>query len=477
VFINELRTYLSLRRGKKSMRYDLIIQNGEVCTSCGRFRQDIGVQDGKIAALARWGQLSGTQELDVSGKVVLPGLIHTHVHMREPGLTYKEDYESGTKAAAAGGITCTVDMPNVQPPTTTVDRYLEKRAVAQRKAYIDYQHWAGPVKPEEVHRFAKVGGIPGIKVFMIRDPKAKYPHMPELTINHGDLFLLMKATAEVGLPMLVHGEDPDLMHAMALPFLAENDLKARSVSRNFNNWWSSSRDIGTMIAILVARLTKCKIHVLHVGHGRYLHRYVREAKEQGQIITGEMDGSWLIEKQTDSTRRKWLERGIYKDECDYTDELWEAVNDGTVDVLLMEHAPHCRDEILAADKNVWDAPAGLPGLQEMVPLLLTQVNKGKTSLERFVLLTSENPARLAGLYPRKGTIQIGSDADFTIVDMSAEKVIRVEEVISKAAFTPWEGYTTKGIPVHTIVRGNFIMRDGKVIGKAGYGEYVPAAHK
>jgi dihydroorotase (multifunctional complex type) len=456
------------------MKFDLVIKNGEICVPSGRFREDIGVQGGKIAALAKPGQISGENELDVAGKVVLPGLLHTHVHMREPGLTHKEDYESGTKAAAVGGITLTVDMPNVTPPTTTVERYLQKKEIASEKAYVDYQHWPGPTKADEVYNFDKLGGVPGIKEFMIRDPKATYPHMPELAINHGDLFLLMKACAEVGFTMLVHGEDPELMHAIALPYLKENNFSARFNSYNYNNWWFSTRDIGTMVAIMVAQMTKCKIHILHMGQGRYMHRYVRRAKEEGQSITGELESVWLIEKQTDPNRRKWLTLGNYRPECDYTEELWEAVNDGTVDVMLMEHAPHHRDEILAAEKNVWDAPGGLPALQDMVPLLLTQVNKGKTSLERFALLMSENPARLAGIYPRKGAIQVGSDADFTIVDMKAEKTILEKDVISKVAFTPWEGYTCKGIPIYTIVRGSIVMQDGNIVGKMGYGKYIPA---
>lgn len=459
------------------MHFDVIIKNGEICTPSGRFQLDVGVREGKIVTLANPGQLSGENALDMTGKIVLPGVIHTHVHMREPGLTYKEDYESGTKAAAAGGITCTIDMPNVEPPTTTVERYLEKKEMASRKAYVDFQHWAGPVKPEEIHNFAKLGGIPGIKEFMVRDPKAEYPHMPELSIaNHGDLFLLMKATAEVSLPMIVHGEDPDLMRAIALPFLNDNSYSARFKSYNYNNWWFSTRDIGSMVAIMMARLAGTKIHILHMGQGRYMHRYVKRAKEEGQDITGELESTWLIEKQTDPKRRKWLELGNYRPECDYSDELWEAVNDGTVEVMLFEHAPHTRDEVLAAEKDVWSAPGGLASIQDMVPLLLTQVNKGKTSLERFVLLTSENPARLAGLYPRKGAIQVGSDADFTVVDMKAEKTIREDEVISKVNFTPWEGYTVKGIPVYTIVRGNIVMQDGKIIGKKGYGEYIAANH-
>ncbi|MCK5551890.1 MAG: dihydroorotase family protein [Deltaproteobacteria bacterium] len=459
------------------MHFDVIIKNGEICTPSGRFQLDIGVREGKIVTLANPGQLSGRNELDLTGKIVLPGVIHTHVHMREPGLTYKEDYESGTKAAAAGGITCTIDMPNVEPPTTTVERYLEKKEMASRKAYVDFQHWAGPVKPEEIYNFAKLGGIPGIKEFMVRDPKAEYPHMPELSIaNHGDLFLLMKATAKVGLPMIVHGEDPDLMRAIALPFLGDNSYSARFESYNYNNWWFSTRDIGSMVAIMMARLAGTKIHVLHMGQGRYMHRYVKRAKEEGQDITGELESTWLIEKQTDPKRRKWLELGNYRPECDYSDELWEAVNDGTVDVMLFEHAPHTRDEVLAAEKDVWSAPGGLASIQDMVPLLLTQVNKGKTSLERFVLLTSENPARLAGLYPRKGAIQVGSDADFTVVDMKAKKTIREDEVLSKVNFTPWEGYDVTGIPVCTIVRGNIVMQDGKIVGKKGYGEYIAANH-
>jgi dihydroorotase (multifunctional complex type) len=459
------------------MKLDMVIKNGEVCRPSGKTREDVGIADGKVVALANPGQLSAEKAIDANGKIILPGIIHSHVHMREPGLTYKEDYESGTRAAAAGGITMTIDMPNVQPPTTTPERYLAKKEIASQKAYVDFQHWPGPTSAEGVRNFAKLGGLPGMKVFMVRDPKAKYPHMPELAIaNHGDLFKIMKATAEAGLPMLVHGEDPDLMAAIAEPFLGTNTAEARFNSYNFNDWWFSTRDIGSMVAIMIAKLARMKLHVLHMGQGRYMHRYVKQAKEEGQDITGELESTWLVERQTDPTRRKWLELGNYRPECTYADELWEAINDGTVDCMLMEHAPHHRKEVLAAEKDVWSAPGGLAAIQDMVPLLLTQINKGKTSLERFALLTSENPARLAGLYPRKGAIAIGSDADFTIVDMNARKTIKESEVISKVEFTPWDGYVCHGIPVATIVRGKVVMENGKVIGEKGWGQYIPGRH-
>jgi len=459
------------------MTFDLVIKNGTVCRPSGQTREDIGITDGKIVALAGPGKLSGQKELDIKGKILLPGPIHTHVHMREPGLTYKEDYESGTKAAAAGGITMTIDMPNVQPPTTTVERYLEKKEIANKKAYVDFQHWPGPTDPKVIPEFGKLPGVPGIKEFMVRDPKAKYPHMPELAIpDHGVLFKLMKATAEVGLPMLIHGENPELMAAIAEPFMGTNTKEARFNAYNYGNWWFQTRDVGTMIAIMIARLAGVKLHVLHMGQGRYMHRYVKQAKEEGQAITGELESTWLVEKQTDPTRRQWLELGNYRPECDYADELWDAVNDGTVDCMLLEHAPHHRKEVLAAAKDVWSAPGGLASIQDMVPLLLTQVNKGKTTLERFTLLTAENPARLAGVYPRKGSITPGSDADFIVVDMKAKKTITEKEVISKVEFTPWDGYTCKGIPIHTIVRGKMVMENGKIVGDMGWGEYIPSSN-
>jgi dihydroorotase (multifunctional complex type) len=457
--------------------YDLIIKNGEICLPSGKFSADIGISDGKVLAIAGYGQLTGHEELDITGKIALPGIVHTHVHMREPGLTYKEDYESGTKAAAAGGITCTIDMPNVIPPTTTVERYLEKKEMASNKCIVDYQHWPAPTNADEIKKFAELGIVPGFKEFMVRDPKAKYPHIPEISIeDHGVLFDLMRAAAETNLPMLVHGADSPLMHAQAAPNLNDNSYSSRFKSYNYNDWWFASRDIGSWVAISIARLARLKVHILHLGNGRYTHKYVREAKEEGQDVTGEMEATWLIEPQKDKTIRKWLEVGYYRPECEYTDELWEAVNDGTADVLLMEHAPHTREEIIAGEKDIWNAPAGLPSMQEMIPMLLTQVNKGKTTLERFVLLTAESPAKLAGIYPRKGTIQIGSDADFTIVDMNAKKTISSEGLISKANFTPWEGYTVQGLPDYTIVRGKIVMDHGNILGTPGFGKFVAANH-
>jgi dihydroorotase (multifunctional complex type) len=465
------------------MDFDLVIKGGEICVPSGRFRLDIGVQGEKIAALATPGQLSGQKELDVSGKTVTPGFIHPHVHMREPGLEYKEDYESGTMAAAAGGFTCTIDMPNVQPVTTTVERYLEKKELASGKAYVDFQHWPGPTKPDEIRKFGKVSGIPGIKEFMVRDPKAKYPHMPELAIaNHGDLFLLMQATRDIGHRMLIHGEDPDLMYAMSLPFLddkkytARNELTSYKIAGTNSTWQFATRDIGSTVAIMMARLAGMKVHILHIGQGRYMHRYVKRAKEEGQDITGELESLWLVEKQTDPKIRKRLELGNFRAECDYAEELWEAVNDGTVDIVLMEHAPHTLDEIMGAENDVWDAPGGVPTLQEMMPLLLTEVNRGKTSLERLVLLTSENPARIAGLYPRKGAIQVGSDADLAVIDMKKKLKLSDKDMISRTGFTAFDGYTVTGVPIYTIVRGQIVMQDGKVTGKKGYGKYIPSSN-
>lgn len=459
------------------MKFELVLKNGTVVRPSGKSNEDIGISNGKIVAIANPGSLTGLKEIDLKGKMILPGIIHTHVHMREPGVTHKEDYESGTKAAAAGGITCTIDMPNVNPPTTTPERYRDKIVIASKKSYVDYQHWPGPTSAEAVYKLHEMGGMPGMKVFMVRDPKATYPHMPELAIaNHGQLYQIMEATAKVGLPLLVHGEVPELMQVLSEPFLEINTKEARFNSYNYNDWWFSTRDIGSLIAIQLAKLSGVKLHVLHMGQGRYMHRYVKQAKEEGMMITGELESTWLIEKQTDPVRRKWLELGNYRPECNYSEELWEAVNDGTVDCMLLEHAPHHRDELLAAENDVWNAPGGLPAIQDMVPLLLTQVNKGKTTLERFTLLTSENPAKLAGLYPRKGAIQVGSDADFTVVDMNAKKTIKESEVLSKVEFTPWDGYEVHGVPVYTIVRGEVVMENGVVVGKMGYGTYIKANH-
>jgi len=274
-----------------STQYELVVQNGEVCLPSGRFMADLAVDKGKVAAVARPGEVAGLSTLDVRGLTILPGIVHTHVHMREPGLEYKEDYESGTKTAATGGVTCTIDMPNVTPPTTTVERYLEKKELAAAKAYVDYQHWPAPSNPEEVHRLAKLGIVPGLKEFMVRDPKAQYPHLPELAMaHHGQLFKVMRAAAEAGLNMLVHGADPDLMHTMAEPFLSDGHYSARHRAYDFNGWWFASRDIGSQVAILLARLAGLKIHVLHMGNGRHTHTFVRRAKEEGQNLTAEMEG-------------------------------------------------------------------------------------------------------------------------------------------------------------------------------------------
>ena len=451
---------------------DTIIKNAKVFR-CGTFIQaDIGIKDGKIVFISNKGQINAEDYIDADGLIALPGLIDSHAHFRDPGYTHKEDFETGTRAAAAGGVTTVFDMPNVNPTVNSAERLIEHKKMASKKALIDFGHWVGPpASLEEIKDIIHEGAI-GIKVFQIKDTKRSYPHMPSLGItDDGHLLEICRAVAEVGCILAVHPHNQELMEHIENNYFFNKGLtgpedyaKARSYFENII--------VDTAVATLVqmARVSGARIHLLHTASKESV-KLIVDAKKRGLKITGEVNPAHIFLSWQDIKRigPYALGRGVSEDDARCT---WEALVDGSLDLIATDHAPHTKDEKEIGWKNMWKAPGGPTSIQDYLSLLLTEVNKGKIKLERVVELCSTRPAKLFRLYPKKGTIEVGSDADIVLVDLSKEKTIKSEETYSKCGWTSYDGRKVKGVPLYTIVRGKIVMKNGKVIGQPGYGEFV-----
>ena len=446
------------------MYYDLALKNGTIVTPLKSFTgEDIAVRNGKIAFI---GKLDNSDSADIiydaEGKHILPGIIDAHVHFRDPGLTSKEDFETGSMAAASGGITMIADMPNVIPPTSNTELFNGKIQIAQEKSYIDFALFAlfgnnTSLTAEQEITALKKAGVLGFKVFLGTSTGDIAPPLS------GELFKLMENSAELDIRIGFHCENSDINF-----FFTSINKKINNKPKNY--LLSQARPVISEVlaiqtAICYAKYTRAKIHIHHVtsSDGALL---IAEAKQKGINITSETCPHYLLLDSGEEKAHK-----VYPPIRDksHREGLWNAILNGTIDMLASDHAPH-----LVSEKNlpVWKAPAGLSGVETFVSLFLNEVNKGALTINDFVRLASEAPAKTWGIYPNKGSLLPGTDADFTIVDMKKNKTIYAKDFYSKSKTSPFEGVEVQGIPAATIVRGVFIMKDGRLTGKKGYGKFI-----
>ncbi|MDR0302955.1 MAG: dihydroorotase family protein [Treponema sp.] len=444
------------------MHYDLILEDGIVVTPEKSFNADIAVKDEKIAFIGKLNSNDTAHEIyDARGKHILPGIIDAHVHFRDPGLTGKEDFESGSIAAAFGGITSAADMPNVLPPTSTTERFLEKIRIAQEKSYVDFGLFALLVNDNtcEMEGLKKAGAL-GYKVFLgtstgdIASP------------NMGTLFEQMTKSAALGMRLGFHAENSEINAHFTSKFKKVTDEKPGILFANARPVISEALAIQTVICY--AQYTGAHVHIHHVTSkdGCLL---IADAKQKGVNVTAETCPHYLL---LDSSMEK--AHRVYppiREEL-HRKSLWEAIGNKTIDMLASDHAPH-----RACEKSlpIWELPAGLSGVETTVPLFLNEVNKGRLSINDFVRIASEAPAKIWSLYPKKGNLAAGADADFTVVDMNKKKKISAAESHSKSKTSAYDGMEVQGVPIATIIRGRFVMKDGELTGTKGFGKLVSPA--
>jgi allantoinase len=442
------------------MVLDLVIKNGKVVTSINVRKSSIGIKKGKIVWLGENGfSPSAEQTIDAKGKHVIPGCIDVHVHFREPLRPDKEDWSTGSKSAICGGVTTVLDMPESVEPT--VEGLNKKLDSALSKSVVDFGLYGRPTTPENVEALSKAGVI-AYKILLGYE---------QFVPDDGTFFRLLKAIGKTYLPVAVHAEDINIVKSLRDHLLKEGkkDIEAHELSRP-----TFIEEEAIAKTLILARVAECRLHIAHVSTAEGAGLIGQARAASAQEVTAETCPHYLMLDKSDLERLGPYGkinppvRGTRKN----MEGLWTALSRGVIDCIATDHAPHLITEKEVGWENIFEAAPGAIGVQTMLPLMLTSVNEGKLSLCKMVELMAFNPAKIFDLYPRKGIIQLGSEADLVIVDMERKVTIRAEDQHSKMPFTPYDGWDVQGIPEITILRGEVAARDGEPTVTPGYGEWL-----
>ncbi len=463
---------------------DLLIENGTVLTPSGFVKACVAIEGERIAGIAKESHLpKADKTIDAAGKFILPGIIDIHTHIREPGYTAKEDYLTGTQAAAAGGITFVCPQPNVNPVPNTVENYLAQVDLGQKKAVVDFNPVASPLLYEkgQVADLAKAGTV----YFKIYQKVTRYPYDTEAgTSNVAHIYKAFKAVAPTGLYCAVHPCNHDILDETL------SDLERDGRRGNYDAYWGNTyvSDELTSAAVQLdwfSAKAKCKYMAFHCWLKEYLDlvRMIKRHRKVGFLAEVEAFGAFAILKE----EAKELHRPHPAFERENQEATWDALRDGTIDVMGTDHSPTSREDVIESRRSgkPENRGGGFPMLETYIPLMLTAVNDGRLGdgtegLRRMVSICSERIAKELGMYPRKGAIQVGSDADLTLVDMKREDTMTDEKYAryTKVHWTPFVGRKIQGLPTHTIVRGTVVMEDGEILAKPGYGKFIrPTANE
>ena len=453
---------------------DRLVRGRRILTAGGWLDGTIEIRNGRIASLGPPSDLAeaSVDVLDLGDAVVLPGLVDTHAHMRDPGFTHKEDWAHGSRAAAAGGVTTVIDMPNVEPPPATVERLEAHRRNAAGQAVVDFGHHAAGTIPEEIPGMAAAGAV-GFKIFMKRDVARSYPHMPGTAVDdQARLYEICEAVAATGRPLLVHPDDQALAELFARRAWEREGRDFRAYARALRAGDGVTMDVGIATMLTLQRATGVRLHLLHVSTpGAW--ELVRAAKAAGRPVTAEVNPFHLTVVNDWATIERWgpFALGSWIP-TPHAEATWEAVLDGTADVIGSDHTPHAREEKEGGWEDMFATPGGSPTIQHYLSLLLTEVARGRLTIERVVELCATAPAALIGLGGVKGEIAVGADADLVAIDLERTAAIREDEVLSKCGWTILDGREVTGVPVLTMLRGAVVARDGRVVTEEGTGQWV-----
>jgi dihydroorotase len=431
---------------------DLVIKNARIFINDALQPVEIAVDNGKITKV---GKIVGTEEvnqvIDARGALVLPGAIDVHVHFRDPGMKKKEDWYTGSCAAAAGGVTTVIDQPNTIPPTIDPESFKKKQKEA-KKSIIDYGINAGVTQNMKyLKELWELGATAFGEIFMAESTAS-------LNVNYITLKEALEVIGELDAVACIHAEDEETR--IRYVHLLKGNLAPESYSKSRP---PLSEKIAVEKALKLAANTK--LHFCHISAPESLEA-IRKAKAETKNITCEVAPHHLFLTIKDWKRLGTLGkmnpplRDFYSQQS-----LWAGLNDGTVDVVASDHAPHLESEKMT---DIWSAPAGVPGVETMMPLMLNAVKRNLITLRRLIEVTSQNPARIFGI--NKGVIAPGFDADMVIV--GGAKEIRKEKLHSKAGWTPYSGMMGM-FPRMTISRGDIVFEDDAIIAKRGRGRFIP----
>jgi len=443
---------------------DLILKGGKVVSPDSVIDAAVAIKDGKILSVGGLEAMPAAKEtVDVSGMHVLPGAIDVHVHFRDPGYPHKEDFESGTRAAAFGGVTTVFDMPNTIPTVASPEVLADKLKMAAEKAHVDFGLYAvlGEDTIDKVPALVETGAI-GFKLYMGNTfGKIASP-------STGAMLEAFEVVAPTGKRISLHAETNSIME--------RRESRIRAAGRTDPLAHLDSRPAVVAIeavarAAILAEWTGARIHILHISSSDEL-RPLAEAKARGVDITGETCPHYMMLSSDDYARFGGVIRvNPPVREKRHQEPIWAALTSGTIDMIATDHAPHSREEKTRND--MFNVDCGFPGVEWQMPLMLTEVNAGRFTIMDYVKFSAANPAKVWGLYPRKGVIAPGAEADIAVVDLKREITLDDATMQTTAKVTPWHGRKVKGLPIHTLVRGRFVMRDRALAeGTQGHGRSV-----
>lgn len=425
--------------------YDLIVRGGEVVNHAGRGPADVGVRDGKIAAVGDLSQASAGEVFDASGLTVMPGVIDTQVHFREPGLEWKEDLETGSRGAVLGGVVAVFEMPNTEPTTTDPDALADKLQRARHRMHCDHAFYVGGTHENAAFlgELERLPGCCGIKVFMGASTG---------TLLVQDDEGVEQVLRHINRRAAFHSED-EYRLAERRPLARTGDWTSHPEVRDAQSAIQSTHRL-----VRLAKKLGKRIHVLHVTTREeieYLaaHKDVASVELTPQHLT-------LAGPEAYERLKGFAQMNPPIRDAAHRTGLWAGIANGVADVLGSDHAPHTREE---KARPYPASPSGMPGVQTLLPIMLTHVADGKLSLERLVDLTSHGAHRIFNLAD-KGRLAVGYDADLTIVDLKARRTITHDQMATRAGWTPFDGFEAKGWPMATIIRGRVVMRDDEIVG-------------
>lgn len=443
------------------MRVDLAIRGGQVVTPAGLFRADVYVHEGQIVGLGHLG-LSAQDVIDAGGLIALPGVVDSHVHFMDPGAPEREDFPTGSAAAAIGGATTVIEHTHAHP---VVDRQTlrDKMEYLRTRSVVDFGLGAHVV-PESIDQARDVweAGALFLKVFTCTTHGI-------LGFTNDELLRLFRGVREFNGVCLVHAEDESLTTS------AERRLRTlgRMDPDVIFEWRSREAELTAVnMVALLARLSGARVVIAHVSHAAVVDLIQRE-RERGALLWAEgcPQYFYLLEQEVrgQGPFRKFTPPARARDPQDLQ-EMWRRLATGQITHIATDHAPATRDQ--KQEGSIWDVHFGLPGVETTATMLLNGVAEGWLSLSRLAEVLSEVPARLYGLYPRKGHLQPGADADVMLVEPSRERVLSDDQIVSRAGWTPYAGRRVQGEIVMTILRGQRIAQDGKLLAEPGVGRYL-----
>lgn len=443
---------------------DAVVEGGLVASPAGLAPATIAIRDGRIEALIAPGSAADARErIDARDCIILPGLVDAHVHFREPGLTHKEDFGSGTLAAAAGGVTTVMVMPTDKPFTLTPDEFLEKRALAEAKAHVDFALQAG-LGPDVTHvaALARLGAV-SFEIFMADLPAP-------LLVSSGQE--LLRALQEVAATGRVAGISPGDDAIVAAHTHMEATTREASRLAFLASRPPVAEAMGLARACVAARATGARIHIRQVSAAASVD--VLRGLGAG-LVSAEVTPHNLLLDGDEIVRRGPIAKILppLRSPADLA-SVQTALREGIIDIVATDHAPHLPEEKAAGEENLWKAPGGFPGVQTLLPLMLHMVGNDLLDYPRLVAACCEAPARLFGLYPAKGNLVPGADADLVVVDPRRPFIIRDEAQLSRAQATPFAGWSAPATPVLTLLRGTVVAREGVPTG-ARIGRFVQPA--